>query len=114
MHVRGVTRQQHPSLAVGRRLPGHIGEPGDRDWTVDPVIAVHGDERLAEVAQGRLASGLDRLFGHEDPNRAILQPAEGMNADGVAPDAPLRLPGYLDLRDQVADCRARTGESNAG
>jgi hypothetical protein len=29
MDVRGVAREQHTSLAVGRRLPGHIGETGD-------------------------------------------------------------------------------------
>ncbi len=47
MHVCGVAGQQHPSIAVGRRLPSHIGEPGDRGGTVDPVVGpVYGDERL--------------------------------------------------------------------
>ena len=56
MHVRGVAGQQDPSLAVGRGLPRHIGEPGDPGGTVDPVIGpVHGDERLAEIAQGGFA-----------------------------------------------------------
>ena len=46
MHVRRVAGQQDPSLAVGRGLPGHIGEPGDPGGTVDPVVGpVHGDER---------------------------------------------------------------------
>ena len=55
MHVRRVASQQHPSLAVGRRLPGHIGEPGNPGGTVHPVIGpVDGDERLAEITQGRL------------------------------------------------------------
>ena len=58
MHVRGVAGQQHPPLAVGRGLPGHIGEPGDPGGTVDPVVGpVDGDERLAEIAQGGLAGG---------------------------------------------------------
>src|SRR5262245_27112919 len=115
MHVRGVASQQHPVLAVGRRLPGHIGEPGDRGWAVDPEIgAVHGDERLAEIAQGRLFAGPDLLFGHQNPHRSIVRPAEGMNAEGVAADAPLRLLGYLDLGDEVAGCRVRTRRINAG
>jgi hypothetical protein len=62
MHVRGVAGQQHPSLAVGRGLPGHVGEPGDPGGTVDPVVGpVDGDERLAEIAQGGLARGSDVL-----------------------------------------------------
>ncbi len=27
MHVRRVASQEHPSVPVGRRLPGHVGEP---------------------------------------------------------------------------------------
>ena len=70
MHVCGVAGQQHPSLAVGRGLPGHIGEPGDRGGTMDPVIGpVYGDERLAEIAQGGLGRGSDVLFGHHDPHQ---------------------------------------------
>ena len=61
MHVCGVAGQQDPSLAVGRGLPGHIGEPGDRGGTVDPVIGpVDGDEPLAEIAQGGFGSWLRR------------------------------------------------------
>jgi len=37
-----------------------------------------------------------------------------MNAEAVAADAPFRLVGYLDLGDQVAGCRVRIGEINAG
>lgn len=44
MHVRRVAGQQHPSVPVGRRLPGHIGEPGNPGGTVHPVIRpVDGD-----------------------------------------------------------------------
>ena len=61
MHVCGVAGQQDPSVAVGRGLPGHIGEPGDPGGTVDPVIGpVYGDERLAEIAQGGFARGVRR------------------------------------------------------
>jgi hypothetical protein len=100
MHVRGVAGQQDASVAVGRGLPGHIGEPGDRGGTVNPVIGpVDGDERLAEIAQGGFARGSDLLFGQHDPYRPpirvehlavadlILHPAEGMDAAGVAADA---------------------------
>src|SRR5262249_24049840 len=45
--------------------------------------------------------------------RPIRQPAKGMNAEGVAADTPLRLPGYLDLGDQVAGCRIRAREIDA-
>jgi hypothetical protein len=37
-----------------------------------------------------------------------------MNAKGVAADAPVRFLGYLNLGDQVAGCRIRTEEINAG
>ena len=61
MHVRGVAGQQDASVAVGRGLPGHIGEPGDPGGTVDPVIGpVDGDERLAEIAQGGFARAVRR------------------------------------------------------
>ena len=124
MHVCGVAGQQHPSVAVGRGLPGHIGEPGDPGGTVDPVIGpVYGDERLAEIAQGGFARGSEVLFGHHDPYRPaihvdhlavadlVLQPAEGMDAEGVAADAPFRLLGHLDLGDQGAGRRIPPGNS---
>ena len=61
MHVRGVAGQQHPSLAVGRGLPGRVGEPGDPGGTVDAVVGpVDGDERLAEIAQGGFGRVLRR------------------------------------------------------
>ena len=49
-------------LAVGRRLPGHVGEAGDPRRAVDSEVgAVDGDERLAEIGQRGLAGGLDLL-----------------------------------------------------
>ena len=51
MDVRGIAREQHASLAVGRCLPGRVGEPRDRGGRVDPVVGpVDGDQRLAEIA----------------------------------------------------------------
>ena len=51
MHVRGVAGQQYSSFAVGRGLPSHIGEPGDPDGTVDPVIGTpYGNQRLTQIA----------------------------------------------------------------
>ena len=127
MHVCGVAGQQDPSVAVGRGLPGHIGEPGDPRGTVDPVIGpVDGDERLAEIAQGGFARGSDVLFGHHDPYRPairvddlavadlVLHPAEAMDAEGVVADAPFRLLGQLDLGDQAARRRIPPRELDAG
>ena len=123
----GVAGQQHPSLAVGRGLPGPIGEPGDPGGGVDPVIGpVHGDEPLAEIAQGGLARGSEVRFGNHDPYRPpiqvhhlavaylVLQPTEGMDAEGVVADAQFRLLGHLDLGDQAAGCRIPPGELDAG
>ena len=128
MHVCGVAGQQDPSVAVGRGLPGHVGEPGDPRGTVDPVVGpVDGDERLAEIAQGGFARGSDVRFGQHDPYRPavrvddlavadlVLHPAEGMHADGVVADAPfLRLLGQLDLGDQAARRRIPPRELDAG
>jgi hypothetical protein len=64
MHVRRVAGQQDASVAIGRGLPRHVGEPGDPGGTVDPVIGpVDGDERLAEIAQRWFAGGSDLPFG---------------------------------------------------
>jgi hypothetical protein len=74
-----------------------------------------GDERLAQIAQGAFAGGADVLLGHHDPHGSpVLQPAEGMGAEGVAVDAPLRLLGQLDLGDQEALRRIPPGELDAG
>ena len=65
-------------------------------------------------------------LGHHDPDRSpilvdhlavadlVLHPAEGMDAAGVAADAPLRLLGHLDLGDQAARRRIPPGELDAG
>ena len=128
VHVRGVAGQQHPPVAIGLRLPGCIGEPGDPGGTVDPVVgSPYGDERLAEVAQGGFAGGSEVLLGHHDPRRPrilrvahlalrvdhVLAPAECMAADGVVVDAPFRLLGQLDLGDQEARRRLPPGEPDA-
>jgi hypothetical protein len=99
MRVGGVAGQQDPSVAVGRGLPGHVGEPGDPDGTVNPEIGpVDGDERLAEIAQRGFGGEPDVLFGHHDPHRPpvleddlaipdlVLQLAEGVRAELVIAD----------------------------
>ena len=104
MNVRRVAGEEDPVHAVGRRLTRHVGEPGDPRSVVDPEIgAVHGDERLAQIAQGGLAARPELLLGHDDPYRPpVLQPVEGVDARGVVADAPRRFLGHLDLGDQVA------------
>src|SRR5207244_2974071 len=112
MDVRRVAGQQDPSVAVGRGLPGHIGEPGDPGGTVDPVVGpVYGDERLAEIAQSGFARGSEVRFGHHDPYRPairvdhlavahlVFQSTDAMDADGVVTDAQFRLFGELDHGD---------------
>ena len=93
---------------------------------MDPVICpADGDKRLAEIAQGGFGRGSDVLFGHHDqhPPRVhvdhlavadlVLHPAEGMDAKSIAVDAPFRLLGHLDLRDQITGCRIRSRELDA-
>src|SRR5215212_10810657 len=85
---------------------------------MDPVVgAVHGDERLAEIVQGRLAWGSELLLGHDDPHRLPIHPAEAMDSEGVVTDdAPFRLyarlGGNLDLGDQAAGRRIPSGKRN--
>jgi hypothetical protein len=116
MHVGGVAGQQHPPVTIGCGLPGRVGEPGDPGGTVDPVVGPVGDdERIAEIAQGGFGRRPDVPFGHEDAySHPILCPAERMDAEGVAADAPFRrFLGQLDLGDQVAGCRIPPGELDA-
>ena len=94
---------------------------------MDPVVGpVHGDEALAEIAQGGLARGSDVLFGHHHPDRPallvdhlavanlVLHLAQGMDAKGIAAHAQLRLLGHLDLGEQGARRRIPAGELDAG
>src|SRR6059058_2833137 len=67
MRVRRLAGQEHASVPVRRCLPGHIGEPGDVGRAAKTIIrAIEGDERLAEVAYGRLAGLCDVLFVQHD------------------------------------------------
>ena len=94
---------------------------------MDPVIRpVHRDKRLAEIAQGGLTGLSGVLLGHHDPHRApvqvdhlavadlVLHPTEGVDTEGVAAGAPLRLLGELDLGDQAARRRIPPGELDPG
>jgi hypothetical protein len=104
VHVRGVAREEHASLPVGRRLPGQVGEAGDPGWVVHPVIrSPDGDERLAEIPQGRLAGLPCISLAHHHPRPPVVQPADGLSAVVVMADAPLRLLAHLDLGEQRVD-----------
>ena len=100
MHVCGVAREQYASLAVGRRLPGHVGETGDPRRAVHPVVRpVDGDECLADILAGwarRCVRGAVRSV--RPVPTALLRPA-----DATTPaQAELRLLVHLDLGDQPA------------
>src|SRR5260221_7033735 len=116
MHVRRVAGQEHPSLSVGCRLPGHIGEPREvRDVVSTVVGPVDSDERLAKVAQGRLVALPDVLLARHHPHALpILESAEAMDALAIMADAPLRLAGHLDLGNQVAGGRIPPREVDTG
>ena len=116
MHVRRVAGQEHPSLSVGRRLPGRVGEPREpRDVVNTEVGPVDGDERLAKVVQGRLVALPDVRFVQHHPHAlAVLQFAQGIDAPVVTADAPRRLFGHLDLGNQVAGRRVPPREVDAG
>src|SRR5262249_35017181 len=115
VHVRGVARKQHASLPVGRRLPGHVREPGDPGWAVHPKVrSPYGDERLAEITQGRLTSLPGGPFADDAPYPPpSLGPAQALLALLITADAQLRLLAHLDLRDQRADRRIPAGELDA-
>src|SRR5205807_10555053 len=83
---------------------------------VDPEVgAVHRDQRLAQIAEGWLATWPELLLGHDDPHRPpVLQPVETMDARCVVADAPRRFRGRLDLGDQVALRRIPPRELDAG
>ena len=118
MHVRGVAGEQDAPVAIGRGLPGHVGEPRDPGGAVDPEVgAVDGDERLAEIAQRGLGGGCRICsLGQHDPARGppFSDSADGVDADGVAAEPPRRLLGHLDLGDQPAHRRIPPGELDAG
>ena len=117
MDVGGVAGQQDPSCAVGRGLTGRVGESGDRGRVVDAVVRpIDGDERRTEIAQGGFGRGADLSFGDQDADPPpVLGPAEGMDADRVAVDAPFRrVLAQFGLRDQVAGRRIRSRELDAG
>ena len=89
MHVRRVAGQEHASLAVGRRLPGHVGEPREpRDVVNAEVGPVDGDERLAKLVQRRLVALPDvRLDQHDAHALAVLELADAVDALVATADA---------------------------
>ena len=82
---------------------------------MDPEVgAVHGDERLAQIAQRGLAARPELLLGDHDPHRPpILQPVEAMDARSVVANTPRRFLSHFDLGDQVAFCRIPPRELDA-
>jgi hypothetical protein len=81
MHVRRVARQQHPSIAVGRRLPRGIAESRQpRRAMSAEVRPVRGDERLADLGQRRLAVADVRFFEHDAHELWVLHLAQRMGA----------------------------------
>jgi hypothetical protein len=126
VHVRRVAGQQDPPVAVGRRLPGHVAEPGDPGRTVDPVVGpVDGDQAFAEIAQRGLARS-DLRFGQHHSDRPallvdhlalldlVLHLAEGVRAGGSAVDAQFRFLGHLDFGEQAARRRIPARELDPG
>ena len=82
------------------------------DSEIGPVC---GGKRLAEIAQSGFGRLSDVPFGHQDADPpAILRPAEAMDADGVAANAPFRLRAHLGFSNQIAGRRIRSRKSNAG
>ena len=86
VHVRGVAREQHPSVAIRRGLPRHVGEPGDPGglWTPKsvPYAAMSASLRSRSVGS---AVGSDVRFGH------MTRTARSRNDFAVA-DLVLHLP----------------------
>ena len=127
MHVRRVAGQEDPSLAIGRGLTSHVGEPGDEGGTVHPVVGpVDGDKALAQVVQGGLA-GADvadsvsmtptvppLLVDDLAVLDLVLDFAQGMRAGGSTADAQFRLIGHLDLGDRLLVVGSQSGELDAG
>src|SRR5262249_26477168 len=76
-----------------------IGEPRYQSRAVNTVIRpVGGDERLAELAEGRLVAFADVLFFQNDAHALpVLVFAEGVRALFIAADSPRRLLRHLDL-----------------
>ena len=90
MHVRRIAGQEHASRSVRRRLPRRIAEPREpRDVVNAEVGAVDGDERLAQIVEGRLVALPDlRLDQHDAHALAVLELADGIDALVTAADAP--------------------------
>src|SRR5262245_42129383 len=115
MHVGRVAREQHTTLAVGRRLPRHVGETGDPRRTVRPEVgAVGRDERLTEVLHARFGPLIYLLFPQDDPVRPTTAHAvDRSDATALGTRADLRLRVHLDLGDHPAGRGVRAGEVDA-
>ncbi len=108
----GVTCEQYTSVAVGRSLAGHVGEPGDERRAVHAVVGpVGSDECRAEIRQCRLAGVFDIPFLERDP----YAPGVLHRADTTAlTQAELGLLFHLDLGDDPTRRRIPAGKVDAG
>ena len=115
--MRGVTGQQDTTMAVGHRLPRHVGEPGDPVGAAQlEVCPVHGDECLAKVVNSGIARVADLSFREHNPRRLpVCGPTDCMlTAVAVATEAELRLLVRLDFGDHPAGRGIQPGELDAG
>lgn len=96
VHMGGVADVQRPPAPVGCRLPGRVGEAGNRCGTVNFVIgAIDGDEGGAENREIGFSGSVHALLGHHDPDGTAIVIAEGVHAARVSADPPLRCPAWL-------------------
>ena len=113
MHVGGVAGQQDPTVAIGRRLPRHVGEPGDPAGAAEPEVRPVGDDEcLAEILQGGLAGVFEVLFDQDNPVRSVV--SDPADATTLAAHAELRLLVHLDLGDDPAGRGIQPGEVDPG
>src|SRR6202167_3774305 len=126
MHMCGVAGQENPALAISRRLPRHVGEPGNPSQTMDSVIcSPYGDECFAEIAQRGLGRGANILFSHHDAYGTFVGtdylavanfvrfPAKGMDTKCCAMDAQWRLLRHLGLGENAAGRSIPSSKLNA-
>lgn len=112
--VRRIAGEQHAALAVGFRLPGHVGETGDVGRIADAeVVAIVDEKRLAQQVKRRLAAARCALR-HQDSGLPVRGPVQGMDADAVFAQAPFRCAAVLGFGQEMADGRIGPRKGDAG
>jgi len=89
VYVGRVAGQEHAAVAVGGRLPSHIGKPGNMVGVAEAIICpVDGDEGLADIAQGRLVALTDQLFiQHDSRTSAVFELSNSIDTLSTTADA---------------------------